>query len=76
MDSRRTHTIESIKLGSLGLMESGGAITEPAWVCARFSAYMLWMLAFYFCGTRKSGSGGVSGSFGCSWHPLPHSGLP
>lgn len=34
-------------------------ISEPKWVCAKASAFMLWSLAWYFCGAPESGSGGV-----------------
>lgn len=35
------------------------AIMQPAWVCTRFSAYMLGLLAWYVGGTTHRGHRGV-----------------
>lgn len=38
--------------------------------------YMLWLLAWWFCGTPDSGSGCVFDSFACSWDLFPPIGFP
>jgi hypothetical protein len=45
-DTRRTSPTESTKQSSQGFTETEAAITDPAWVCARSSAYMLWLFSF------------------------------
>lgn len=40
-DSQRTRSTESAKQGLRGLTETEAETTEPAWVCAKSSAYML-----------------------------------
>lgn len=47
---------ESTKQGSGGFTETGSAITEPAWVCARSFAYILWLLAWCLGETPDSGN--------------------
>jgi hypothetical protein len=47
---------KSAKQAPLGLIETEAASTRPAWVCTRFSVYMPWLSAWWFCGTANSGS--------------------
>lgn len=50
-------------------------ITESAWVSAKSSVYVLWLLAWYFVGILDGGSSRVFclplGSFFSSWVALP-----
>jgi hypothetical protein len=55
--------------------ETESASTGPTWVCARSSTYMLWQLAWCFCGTPNSGSRCVSDAYAWSWDFFPHDGL-
>jgi hypothetical protein len=36
------------KAGLMGITETKEAIIEPAWICTRSSAYLLWLLACCF----------------------------
>ena len=54
--------LESTKQGSLGISKTKAAITEHAWVCARSSTYMLWLLVSCFSETPDNGRWGV-----CIW---------
>ena len=44
----RTGPMESIEHGYWGLTEAETAVTEPAWVCTKCSAYTLWLLSLEF----------------------------
>ena len=41
-DTTRAQPTELNKQGSMGITETE-TITEPAWVCTRFSAFILWL---------------------------------
>lgn len=41
------------------------------WGCSRSSEFMLWLIAWYFCGTPESGNGCVSDTFAFSWDSYP-----
>lgn len=57
--------------------ETEAARTRPAWVCPRSSAYTSQLLlAWWFCGTPKSGSWCFSESLAGTWHSFPLIGLP
>lgn len=45
MEDTRTWPIESTNQGTYVLMEIEVAIKVSEWVCTKFSAYMLWLLA-------------------------------
>jgi hypothetical protein len=66
----------SEKQKSQMLTETEATITEPSWVCARSSAYMLWLFRLLFCGTPTSGNKGVPDSFTCPWDSFLPTGLP
>lgn len=48
---------ESNKQDSYGQTENGEAAMDPEWVRTRSSAYMLWLIAWCFCGNLHNGRG-------------------
>ena len=44
----RKRPCESAKQGAYEITETGATSTEPKWVCIRYSAYILLLLAYYF----------------------------
>lgn len=71
---QRAESSESTKQDSWEFREAGTAIVEPVWVCARFSAYLLSLLALEVLWTNNV-SEGVSDSFACSLDPSLSTGL-
>lgn len=59
----------------MGLTETEGTIAEFVWVCARFSACMLW-LVWCLGTTPDSGNVGVSDFLVCSWDLILPTELP
>lgn len=57
-DTTRTLSTTPTREGTKGFTEIETATAEPAWVCIRSSAHMLWLFSLGFCGTCNSGSVG------------------
>lgn len=74
-DSRRTHSGKQLSKDNGEHIETEAAIIEHAWICTRCFAFMLWLLAWHFCETPESGSGGVSDSSDWFWDPSLSTGL-
>lgn len=46
-------------------------VIGPVVVCTRSSAYVLWLIAWYFCETPNNGGRFVSDSLTCFWNSFP-----
>jgi hypothetical protein len=75
-DGRRTWPTGSTKQATYGFTETEAGSTVPAEGCTWSSVYILWLLAWWICGTPNSGNRCVFDSFGYSWGSFPPVGFP
>lgn len=74
-DTRRAWPTKSTNWSSYGLTEAEVASRGPAWVCTRFSGYVM-AVSLVLCGTPKGGIRYTPDYLACSWDSFPPAGLP
>jgi hypothetical protein len=70
-DTRRTWSTESTKQVSPWLTETERASMGQPGLFSRCSSYLLWLLAWNFCGTPNSEIKCIADCFVCLWVYLP-----